>query len=349
MRPFVTRLREQAAHCLDLGSPLYEALLVGAADDYEAGGPTRALLAGEDTKPAGSMPSLRLTGALHRMVLERKAPELATHFPSVGGDAGVEGAWDAALRLIEAEPAAIAARLALPVQTNEVGRAAALLVGIIHAVKESGVRQIRLLEVGASAGLTMRLDRFRIGEGADGVGPADSPVQLERPWAAGPPDLSTLWEIVERRGCDPSPIDPLSTDGRLTLTSYVWADQTHRLERLRGALQLAESVPAPVERSTGSAWLQQRLSEPTDAMTIVWHSVVMQYMSPEERARIDAVLASADLPAPLWRLGYEPARLESGEIRFQLSATEHRGKKPGKPKVIAHGEGHGPPITVVRT
>lgn len=344
MKPLVTRLRLQGVQCGLMGSPLYETLLAGAADDYEAGGPTYAVLHHEENEPWGSVPSLRLAGALHRMVLEGRAPELAMHFPSVGGDAGIEGAWEAARALIESEHDEIKRLVARPVQTNEVARAAALVVGIIHAVHTSGVSRIRLLEVGASAGLTLRLDHFRFESGASSIGPADSPVVLDQPWADQAPAVATPWTIVDRQGCDPNPIDPLSTEGRLTLTSFVWADQIHRLERLRGALALAEKVPAQVDHASGSDWLRDRLAEPTDAVTIVWHSVVMQYMTPDERSRIDAVLASAHLSQPLWRLAYEPTRVGAGDYRFQLSATEYAGNRVSTPSLIAHGEGHGPPI-----
>ena len=81
------RFRAQAEQCARHGSPLTAALLHGAADDDEAGGPTRELLAPVADEPSGSVVSLRFAGALHRLVLERKAPELALHYPSVGGTA----------------------------------------------------------------------------------------------------------------------------------------------------------------------------------------------------------------------------------------------------------------------
>ena len=35
--------------------------------------------------------------------------------------------------------------------------------------------------------------------------------------------------VLERAGCDAAPIDPSTEDGRLTLLSYVWPDQVHRI------------------------------------------------------------------------------------------------------------------------
>ena len=69
--------RHQAAACSELGSPMYADLLAVLADDYETGGPTRELLAGHEADAGPSALGLRLLGSVHRLVLERRAEELA--------------------------------------------------------------------------------------------------------------------------------------------------------------------------------------------------------------------------------------------------------------------------------
>src|SRR5207302_4951316 len=59
------RLRRQAAYCLVDGSPLYASLLKAAADDVEAEGPVRQVLAGFENDTWSSALSLRLMGAVH--------------------------------------------------------------------------------------------------------------------------------------------------------------------------------------------------------------------------------------------------------------------------------------------
>jgi hypothetical protein len=88
-------LREQSGHCSRLGSPLYAHLLDRAADDLEQGGPVAGALSGHEDDAAGSMPALRLMGAVHRLVLGDDAPALAAHFPSAGGAGDPAGAWPA--------------------------------------------------------------------------------------------------------------------------------------------------------------------------------------------------------------------------------------------------------------
>ena len=341
--PLVDRLREQGRQCALGGSPLTAALLAGAADDYAAGGVVRDLLADEEGAPSGTVPSLRLAGALHRLVLERRAPELALHYPSVGGTAPVGDVWPAAERACREHLDALRSLVLQPVQTNEVGRAA-VLWGVLGML---GGGPVRLLEVGSSAGLNLRCDAFAYAL-ADGrvLGDPASPVRLVDPWTGALPPYDAP-VLVSRRGCDPAPVDPATTEGRLTLTSYVWADQTARLERLRGALQVAERVPAVVERAGALDFLTRELADlPAGVTTVVWHSVVMQYVDPAERAAVDALLdtvGTATGPdAPLVRVALEPERVGHRDFDFTVTAQRWPG---GQRLRLAQALGHGPPVT----
>jgi hypothetical protein len=341
------RFRAQAEQCAQHGSPLTAALLFGAADDYEAGGPTLDLLLPLADEPSGSVPSLRFAGALHRLVLEGRAPELAPYYPSVGGTASPDQCWPVARRLVSDRRTELAAHLSRPVQTNEVGRAAALYGGLLHVAAASG-RPIRLLELGASAGLNLRVDRFAYDLG-DGVvlGDPQSPVRLDRPWRGSFPPTGATFDIVTRAGCDPAPLDPADDADRLTLMSYVWADQLARIERLRGALQIAAEQPIAVEALPASVFLERELAAPTPGVaTVVWHSVVRQYLDAEERAAVDRALDEAGeratLDAPLARLSLEPEKKAQSTFRFLVELTTWPGGERG---LLAECLGHGPPVT----
>ena len=76
-------LRRQAAACGDIGSPMYEALLSFAADDYAAGGPVAELLRDWTLDPGPAALALRIAGTVHRFALAGEAPDLA-RFPTGG-------------------------------------------------------------------------------------------------------------------------------------------------------------------------------------------------------------------------------------------------------------------------
>ena len=339
--PLVDRLRSQAEACRAMGSPLTADLLLGAADDLAAGGPVAELLAPLEDDPPGTVPALRFTGALHRLVLERQAPGLAVHYPSVGGTPG--DVWPAARAVVEERLDELRRLVRRPVQTNEVGRSSPLLGGLLHVAAATGL-PVRLLEVGASGGLNLSVDRFRH-EVADGLvlGDPASPVVLDAPWHGRLPDPSVGLRLVERRGCDPDPLDPSRTQDRLTLTSYVWPDQVDRFERLRGALQVAAAAPERVERLGGGAFLERELHPRDGVTTVVWHSVVWQYVPADERDRISAAVEAAGRratsAAPVAHLSLEPEHGEHGGFVRRL-----RTWPGGEHRLLADAQGHGPPV-----
>ncbi len=334
----------QADSCREAGSPLNADLLAGAADDLAGGGPTAALLGPLEDDPPGSVPPLRLAGALHRLVLQRQAPALALHYPSVGGTAG-GSPWPAARDVIEDQLADLQEHVARPVQTNEVGRSAVLLGGLLHVADQTRL-PVRLLEMGASGGLNLLVDRYAH-EVAPGtvLGDPSSPVRLRSPWQGRHPPYVPL-EVVDRLGCDPDPLDPGSAEDRLTLTSYVWADQVERFERLRGALTVAAGSEVAVERLPASAFLERELAQGRPGLvTVVWQSVVRQYLEPAERARVADLLAAAGAratpAAPVAHLSMEPQRFTTGGFRFVVTLTTWPG---GVTRELGQAQGHGPPV-----
>ncbi len=301
-------LRFQSAACRYVGSPLYEDLLARAADDFDAGGPTRALLAGHEDDPKDSALALRLMGAVHRLVLEGAAPELAERYASEDGDQGET--WAVFRAVLEERLERLRSLIKNPVQTNEVGRCAALLPGFLGVAASTGL-PLRALEVGASAGLNLRWSAYRYEAAGFEWGDADSPLRIEFELeGARMPERGPV-EVAERLGCDASPLDPSSEDDRLTLLSYVWPDQPIRMERMRTACELAAGLPATVERERAAAWIGRQLAEAAPGRaTIVYHSVVMQYLTEPEREEfrnlIEEAGGRATPEAPLAWLRMEP-------------------------------------------
>jgi hypothetical protein len=273
-----------------MASPLYAHFLRQCAADVEAEGPVWRILEDHVAPGRGGALALRLMAAVHRLVLSGGAPELHARYPSVGGDGDAEAAWPAFRRLAESARSTLAALVALPCQTNEVGRSAALMWGFLDVAAFTS-RPLRLFEVGASAGLNLRCDRFRFGGGGAFFGPPDSPVDLVGLWRDAPPRTDVTIEVVERRGCDPRPLDPSSEADSLSLRASIWADQKERFARLSGALRVAAEVPAPVDAASAADWLPSVLASSLGgAVRVVYHSVVDEYLDEPTRRRVHTIL-----------------------------------------------------------
>jgi hypothetical protein len=306
---------------------LYASLLGRAAEDFEAGGVIARVIGDRPATNASAL-ALRLMGTVHRLVLEGEAPDLAATYPSAGGQADPEAVWAAFTALVEKRFDAVDAGIERPVQTNEVGRAGALVGGFLEVARATGL-PLRTFEVGASAGLNLRWDRFLYEARGATWGWAESPVRLcsYNSDRALPFDVEA--RVVERAGCDAAPIDPTTEDGRLTLLSYVWPDQIHRIRQLRAALSLAAETPAPVEQAEAIAWTTERWRPEPGTATVVYHSIVMQYLPDDRRAAFKQLVrsrgaAEATDAAPLAWLRFEPVG-EEAAVRLTIwpGGTDH--------------------------
>src|SRR5579862_823121 len=85
------------------------------------------------------------------------------------------------------------------------GRSAVLFAGLLW-LADRHRRPIRLLEVGASAGLNLLADRYAYATGGHVLGDPASPLRFTDPWVPPPAaDLAGAAEalrIVARAGCD---------------------------------------------------------------------------------------------------------------------------------------------------
>jgi hypothetical protein len=126
--------------------------------------------------------------------------------------------------------------------------------------------------------------------------------------------------------------------------SYVWPDQSARLDRLHGAIAVARAVPARLERRT-AADAVAGLTLAEGALTVLWHSITWQYLPAEEReavrAAVDRLGGRADDSAPFAHLTMEPARDGGGGLRFLVRVRRWPG---GELEVLGECHPHGPPV-----
>lgn len=330
-------MSRQAASCRHLGSDLWATVLDGlvAASTGEATDDRAvdllAAMAEVSSRPVHDAVPLRMLGAVHREALAGAAPRLAALLPSCHGswDGSRRGSadilCDAVLATAHDRSDAVRAGLRRNVQTNEVGRAAALSLGFAHVAATCEL-PLRTLEVGASAGLLSCWDRIA--------------------GASAPGDVT----VVERAASDIAPIDLSDPRQRLTMRSFVWPDQLDRLARLDAAIAATDAARRDgfvVERADAGAWLTERLTKSFEgAVTVVFHSIVWQYLPDATRATMRVALAraaSAARPtAPVAWLRLEPATPRHADLRLDLWTG--RDQDAIHDVVLAEVGYHGTPI-----
>jgi hypothetical protein len=202
----------QADWCDRLASPFTAFLCSTLAATLDAATPIGERILGWPHDPVADALALRLCGGLHALVRSGEEPELAALYPPAPIPPE-EALMRALARTLEAKAVELDAWLDTPPQTNEVGRSAVLMSGLL-AVADRFRLPLRLFELGASAGLNLQLDRYGYRLGGIVAGCEHSPLRLEPEWR-GPPPPEARPEISGRLGVDLDPVDPVSAREQL--------------------------------------------------------------------------------------------------------------------------------------
>jgi hypothetical protein len=312
---------KQIGWCEKLASPFTAGLLTILRDDIAAAGATAELARAWPGDPVADALALRMAGALHGLALTDEAPALGANYPPAA--ASIEQLRPVIREAVLKHQSAIRAFLVSPPQTNEVGRSGVLVGGFLEIAKETGL-PLRCLEIGASAGLNTIWDRYHYRLGAVGWGDPHSPVSIAPSWEGPSPPVDAPLRVIERHACDIAPVDLEDPAQRLRLRAYIWADQRERLSRLESAIDLARAHGPIVDQADAADWVTTRLREPAEgSATVLYHSIMWQYMPPGTQADILASLERAGdratSAAPFAWLRLEPLASASGfELRMTL-------------------------------
>ena len=289
-------------------SPLYERFALGAAEDAEV---AELLTA---TSVNFAMPTLFFAAAQRALFAEPWHP-LTRYYPSVGGHDGVDdAAWsefrEFVLGRADKMRELISSRTT---QTNEVRRAAVLHPVLSAIAAQVGKAPLGLLEVGASAGLLLGMDRYgyryRLPDGTD--------VNTGRKKARLVLDTMVRREQGRTRskapafgakvGLDLTPVDVLDEEQLSWLEACVWPDQPRRLSFLRLAAEEVKADPPTLVAGDAVDDLHAAAARiPTDLPLVVFNSNLLAYVS--EARRADYVEAIRELAAArtLWWVAQEP-------------------------------------------
>jgi hypothetical protein len=172
-------------------------------------------------------------------------------------------------------------------QTNEIGRCALLLPAFGIVGDEVG--PLAHLDVGASAGLNLLLDRCQYTYDPGGELGEPSSVALTCVTRGDVRLPAAMPMIVERVGLDRSPVDVGDDDAARWLTACVWPDQTDRMERLQAAIAIARSTGVEV-RAGDAVTDTAALVVGAAAHPVVTTTWVLNYLSvAERRAFVEAL------------------------------------------------------------
>ena len=272
----------------------------------------------------GQYPTFLFFGAVHRLLLRGARHPLAAYYPSVAGDAALPAAeagpaLESFGRVYAAELAeTIGTRL---VQTSVVQRALGLRIGL-SAIAAATAREpqpgpLHVIEVGASAGLNLRFDRYGYRLGGPRYGPAGkqygdpgSPVQLtaEVYGPAALPDLDRLPAIGRVQGVDLNPVDATDPDAREWLEALVWPENRAQRELLGRALAEVAADPPPITAGDAVDVLPRAAAGlPAGEPRLVFHAATRIHVPADRRPAFDAAIEAAGATGPLWRLSVEGA------------------------------------------
>jgi hypothetical protein len=265
----------------------------------------------------------------------------AVHLLELSGR--VEDPWSRFAQVLREERDEIARFVAeQPIQTNEVQRTWALAPAFLTAAQG---RPLHLVELGASAGLNLYWDRYRHRYGDVELGPANAPISLEGELLATLPAeiFGHEVEVLSRTGIDRAPLDVTDEGDALLLQSFVWADQTARLERLRRAIEVARLDPPRLVGADYVEALPEALAaRPSDGLTLVYHSASTAYLPRERRERLAESIEAAGRTGSLAWISYEFVEENRElEVGFDSFAIDLRTWPGGEERRLARVDGHG--------
>jgi hypothetical protein len=291
----MTAFANQVAYCEAAGAPITARVCAGLAAvlSSEAAGALVDRVRDWQGAPLADALPLRAAGGLHALHLSGAAPALG---PIYRG----EDADDAAViaQVIAAHEAALLPWLDGPPQTNEAGRSANFIAAMLWLAEQGLPARFACLEIGSSAGINLMLDRYAYDLGGVKVGPNDAVMAFAPEWQGAPPPSRGI-AIISTKGCDVAPVDLTDPAATLRLKAYIWPEHTVRFARMDAAVRAATERKPDLIKATAADFVEAELARPQEAGTtrMLMHSIVWQYVSHEQQARVTAAMEAAGASA----------------------------------------------------
>ena len=281
----------QARHSESAGAPCTARVIRAELAILETDSATGRRMANwQGLSLADAMP-LRIAGGLHWLYLSGEDRRLE---PVYGGLLTDQGAIDAIVADMAVKfDARLMPWLDGPPQTNEAGRSASVMAGLLWLSGRLGPR-FELNEIGASAGVNTMMGRYFYDLGGTTAGPSLSRMRIAPEWRGDPPPANPV-EIVAARGCDRAPVDLTDPDQALKLKAYVWAEAAERMARIDTAIAMAQRAAPELERMDAVDAVRDMLARPQEAgvTRVLFHTIVWQYLPEASQDAITAMTEDA--------------------------------------------------------
>ncbi len=281
----------QARHSESAGAPCTARVIRAELAILETDSATGRRMANwQGLSLADAMP-LRIAGGLHWLYLSGEDRRLE---PVYGGLLTDQGAIDAIVADMAVKfDARLMPWLDGPPQTNEAGRSASVMAGLLWLSGRLGPR-FELNEIGASAGVNTMMGRYFYDLGGTTAGPSLSRMRIAPEWRGDPPPANPV-EIVAARGCDRAPVDLTDPDQALKLKAYVWAEAAERMARIDTAIAMAQRAAPELERMDAVDAVRDMLARPQEAgvTRVLFHTIVWQYLPEASQDAITAMMEDA--------------------------------------------------------
>ncbi|WP_062383043.1 DUF2332 domain-containing protein [Demequina iriomotensis] len=312
-------------------SPLYSRLAAGIAEDPEM----LRVVAGVRAMP----PMTLLLGAVQLLLREDDA--LAAWYPRLAGearppdDAAYVAFRDFALARRDEVEAITATRRT---QTNEVRRCAVLMPAVARAIAAQGWDgPVHAVDVGASAGLCLLLDRLAYRYGDVAVG--DGPLTLDAELRGGLAAPRAVPELATRTGLDLEPVDLDDPAAAAWLEALVWPEHVARLERLRAAIALHRATPISMVAGDAVETLPRVAAALPEGPLVVWHSIAVYQLTEAQQDALDDAVEAVASTRPTVRVAFEPSDGGASDVRI--------GLRPRAATPVARAHHHGGWIAAV--
>lgn len=294
------------------GSPLYRRLCEVVASDAE--------LLGVINRIEHQPPPNMLFAAVQFLLTRTPTAPLHQFYPNFTDEPGPVREVDTAFKdfVLANEEEIVRIGRTRYTQTNECRRCVALLPGVWF----TGLERFHLVEIGASAGLNLAMDRYRYRWGEVEWGP-DSSVVLEAQTRGGRVEPRGI-EIASRTGLDLNPVDPADPDERDWLVALIWPEQEERRVRLEEALSLAATVPMDLIAGSALETLPAVLGglPPGEPAVVVNSMALIQFNRPE-REELYRLIEEGRRERPVHRVSFE--FLAAGDQWVTLAADRGAG------------------------